>query len=879
MKKFLALLLAVIMVLSLVACGGDTNTTTGSNTTTGNDTTAGTTAPVVLENNYSVDYSNNSVNAGSVIANLNESEGGGEVGYDVYAGISGKDYTDPEYYTYQDYTGGTTDMKWSTHTWETNEDSAILDYISAGFYTFALNSTKDGWSVVCEMASELPVDVTSEYVGKYGIEEGDTLKAWKIKLNENACWEDGTPINADSYIYSYKELLDPLMKNRRADSVYAGDFQIVGAKNYFYQGQKVFSVINSTDGENCLYAFADLVKGEDGYYYNAEGQRAAFGLNEAYAWMGGSNALSAYYDAGYIPTEGCWDVLSAAADANGYAPLTDETIAALLLFTSSDVWGNETEADLAYYITFEYSYGDASWDDVGIIKTGEYEIVLISTLPIENPNYYVPYNLSGTYLVYESLWESCKSYWDADGNQVTADADNIASITTNYCTNVETTMSFGPYKLSYFELDKQYNLTRNDKWYGYSDGKHLGQYQTDEISVQVIADHATALMAFQAGMIDGVGLQQEDMEKYGSSDYLVYTPESYTTKLTFNTDVEALTSHETGSQVLANANFRKAFSLAIDRNTFCSSYTAGHLPGYGLLNTMYVYDPFSGATYRGTDGAMDALVQLYGLTYGEDGEYGDLEEAYEAITGYDMTAAKALMAQAYDECVSSGLYDGSSNITLEICVYNSDEIYVKMFNFFNDALKAACVGSGFEGKVELVMKADADYYHTMYSGNTDIIFSTWGGAAYSPYSMLDQVYCDASDGSGNQMEYGFDTTKVMVTINVDGHEVTASLYDWAAWAGAKEITLTSDDGELTLARFGEYDADTRSAMFSKLEYAYLAFYATTPLYYRNSVSIHSQKINYGTDEYVDLVGRGGLQFVTYNYTDTEWAAVAGTLTY
>ena len=878
MKKFLALLLAVIMVLSLVACGGDTNTTTGSNTTTGNDTTAGTTAPVVLENNYSVDYSNNSVNAGSVIANLNESEGGGEVGYDVYPGISGKDYTDPEYYTYQDYTGGTTDMKWSTHTWETNEDSAILDYISAGFYTFALNSTKDGWSVVCEMASELPVDVTSEYVGKYGIEEGDTLKAWKIKLNENACWEDGTPINADSYIYSYKELLDPLMKNRRADSVYAGDFQIVGAKNYFYQGQ---SKTGSLEDEG--YAISDLVLGADGVYTTPEGEPVYVAVDSAdgFSHMDG-NTLKfyvEYYGDSYFDLTN-WDALVAAMDETGKAPLTEDTLAYLTsTICGNAAWGETDGSTLPAYCTFTRTYAAMDFSEVGIIKTGEYEIVLISTLPIENPNYYVPYNLSGTYLVYESLWESCKSYWDADGNQVTADADNIASITTNYCTNVETTKSYGPYKLSYFELDKQYNLTRNDKWYGYSDGKHLGEDQTDEISVQVIADHATALMAFQAGMIDGVGLQQEDMEKYGSSDYLVYTPESYTTKLTFNTDVEALTSHETGCQVLANANFRKAFSLAIDRNTFCSSYTAGHLPGYGLLNTMYVYDPFSGATYRGTDGAMDALVQLYGLTYGEDGEYGDLEEAYEAITGYDMTAAKALMAQAYDECVSSGLYDGSSNITLEICVYNSDEIYVKMFNFFNDALKAACVGSGFEGKVELVMKADADYYNTMYSGNTDIIFSTWGGAAYSPYSMLDQVYCDASDGSGNQQEYGFDTTKVMVTINVDGHEVTASLHDWAAWAGAKEITLTSDDGELTLARFGEYDADTRSAMFSKLEYAYLAFYATTPLYYRNSVSIHSQKINYGTDEYVDLVGRGGLQFVTYNYTDTEWAAVAGTLTY
>lgn len=849
MKKLLALLLALTMVLSLAACSKTPAATVPSGTTTPTEPSA----PVNMD--YSVDYSNNSVYAGAITTTLGTA-GGGEVGYDVFAGTAGKDYTDPEYYTMNDFTAGMTDMKWSTHTWETNDDAAILDYITAGFYTFALNSTGTGWSVVCEMAAELPQDVTAEYAGQFGIEAGDSLKAWKIVLNPNACWEDGTPINADSYIYSYKELLDPLMKNRRADSLYAGDFIIYGAKEYFYQGQTSYNAIGSS--------VADFV-------------------------AAGGNEADLYVDMSF------WGVTS--PDGTGYASITDDTMVrdpavedetAAEAYVSGkylyDTYLNDAAPYADYgadYLCVKVAYEDNySWDNVGIIKTGDYELVFVSTLPIENANYYVPYNLSSCYLVYEPLWESCKSYFDSNNNKVAADSANVNTITTNYCTSAETTMSFGPYRLDYFELDKQYNLTRNDKWYGYSDGKHVGQYQTDEISVQVLADHATQLMAFESGLIDGVGLQQDDMEKYGSSDYLMYTPESYTTKLSFNTNVDSLTAHGTGSQVLANANFRKAFSLAIDRYTYCSSLTAGHLPGFGLLNTMYVYDPFTGASYRDTDGAMDALVKLYGLTYdGDDAEYGSLEEAYEAITGYDMAGAKALMAQAYDECVAAGLYDGSSNVTLEFCVYQNDELYVKIFNFINDALVAACAGTGFEGKVSLVMKVDADYYNTMYSGNTDIIFSTWGGAAYSPYTMLDQCYCDDAFGGGNQMEYGFETDKVMVTINVDGHDVTTDLKTWAAWAGNKEVTITSDDGALTLARFGEYDADTRSYLFSKLEYAYLAFFTTTPIYYRNSVSIHSQKINYAVENYVDLVGYGGIQFITYNYTDAEWENVAGTLTY
>ena len=847
MKKLLALLLALAMVLSMVACGAKAPAETTA------PSEAATEPAPAIETGYSVDYSSNSVYAGAVTT-AQGVVGGGEVGYDVYAGTPGKDHTDPEFYTYTDYVGGTTDMNWSTHNWETNEDNAILYYISSPFYNFYLNSTADGWSVACEMAAELPVDVTSEYVGQYGIEEGDSLKAWKIVLNPNATWENGEPINADSFVYSAQELLDPIMKNRRADSLYAGDFQIYGAKNYVYQGQSV-----ETNAGEYGVTLDTLVKAEDGTYTTAEGYPVFIQVAAPNAFHLGGDSLAdyvgAYADQYFDMTN--WDALLAAADENGLVAATDETIEWLrTTVTGNSAWG-EDDSYLPNYMIYNMVYADYAWEDVGFLKTGEYELVMIAVNPIENPNYYVPYNLSSTYLVYEPMWEACKRYWDANGNEVTADSDAIATITTNYGTSLETTMSYGPYVLSYFELDKQYTLDRNENWYGYSDDQHLGMWQTDRISVQVIVDHSTALMAFEAGELMGVGLQAEDMEKYGSSDYLQYTPESYTTKLTFNTDLDALTAHGTGSQVLANATLRKAFALAIDRATFCSSFTAGHLPGFALLNTMYVYDPFTGASYRDTDGAKDAVVQLYGLTYGDDGEYGDLDEAYEAVTGYDPTLANTLMAQAYDECVASGLYDGTSNITLELCVYNSDEVYVKMFNFLNDALVAACAGTGFEGKLTMTMKADADYYNTMYSGNTDIIFSTWGGAAYSPYTVLNQCYCDASDGSGNQMEFGFDTSKIMVTINVDGKDVTDSLKNWADWAGAMDVTITSDDGSMTLGSFGSYDAATRSNIYSKLEYAYLAFFATTPLYYRNVVSITSQKISYPVDAYVDLVGFGG----------------------
>lgn len=796
----------------------------------------------------------NTVYAGSVTTQEGE-DGAGELNYNLYKGEEGKDYTDEKVYTYNDYIAGTTNMKWGTVNWETNEDSYVLSKITSGFYNFYLNDTKDGWAIGCDLASELPVDVTSDYVGSYGIEEGDTAKAWKITLNPDACWEDGTPINADSYIYSYQQLLDPIMLNRRADSLYAGDFQIYGAKNYVYQGRTSFNALGETV--------------------------------EDYLANGGDESQL------YVDVTSFWNVT--AEDGSQYVSITDETpirdeavedenadeayVSGKYLYETYLAPGAPNADNAADYVGTMQAYeSDYSFDNVGIFKTGDYEIVFVTTSPVASPDYYVPYNLSSTYLVYEDLWESCKTYFNSNGDQVDADSDDIASITTNYGTSAETTMSFGPYRLDYFELDKQITFTRNDNWFGYKDGKHTGMYQADNISCQVIAEQSTALLAFLNGEIDNVSLVASDMSTYGSSDYIRYTPQSYTTKLTFNTDLAKTT--ERGTQILTNLNFRKAFSYAIDRNTFAAAYTSAGTAGFGMLNNLYVYDPYTGATYRDSEGAKEALCSLYGMTWGEDGDYEDLDEAYEAITGYDITYAQSLMQQAYDECVADGLYDGESNVEIELRVYQSDDVYVQMFNYLNSCLQAACEGTGFEGKVSMKMVVDADYYETNYSGGADMIFTTWGGATYSPWTVLYECYCDASDGSGQQMEYGFDTSAINVVIDVDGATFTQPLQTWALWAdGDVNTVLTSDDGSVTLDAFADYSYDTEAEIYGKLEYALLSYYTTTPLYYRNSGSLVSQKGDYAVTQYIDLVEFGGIEYYTFDYDDTEWEAVKGSLTY
>lgn len=822
MKKILSLVLSACMMLSAAALAEGTFTPADS-----------------------YDVGERVYNAGTVT--LEKSEGSAQtVSTDRYVGEAGKDYTDEKVYTYNSYTPGiNSSLNWDPLSWETNEDTGILDYVSSSFYTFVLNSEKNGYSVVPELASEMPVDVTAEYVGQYGVKEGETAKAWRIALNKLAKWEDGTPITADDYVYSMQQLLNPKMLNRRADSYYAGEFVIYNAKNYLYAGKTTYDLIADT-AENLIAAGTDVYL--DMSFWGVVGALDAEG-----------NAAPQYVNI---------------ADDTMYrdTAVEDETaneawVSAKYLFDNYFAAGQQYESMQAQYLYTASVANAATWDEVGFKKVDDYTVDFILANPVNEANFYVPYNLSSSYLVYKPVYEACKTFYK-DGKEV-ATEEEADEVKTSYGRSVENTVSYGPYKLSSFELDKEYTLTRNDNWYGYHDGNHVGQYQTDNYKVTCIADHATQVLAFEKGEIDEIALQADDLKKYGNSKYIKYGPNNgYTTKLTMNTDYEKLLSHGTNSQVLAIPEFRQAISYSYDRKEFASSFTAAGTAGFGLINELYCYDPFTGALYRDSEPAKAVLCRLFDLTWGEGGDYDTLDEAYEAMTGYEVEKARALMAVAYDKAVAAGIYDGTSDIKIDLRVYQSDTIYVNMFNYLNAALKNACVGTPFEGKVEMTMTVDTDYYETMQSGNADMIFTTWGGATMAPFGVFGNCYTDDAYGNGNQNEYGYDTTTIDIVYNVEGvGEVTDTLQNWANWCNSQNVPSIEEK----LGKFADYTYDTRLQFATAVEGAFMNWYPCSSIYYRNTASMNSQKVNTVVDSYVTLIGFGGIQYMTYNYDDAEWA--------
>lgn len=825
MKKVVSIVLALVMVLSAVSALAEATFTPAASYEVGTR-----------------EFDGGKINLEAAPA------GGGSITTDIYAGEEGKDYTDEKVYTYQDYTSAiTSSMNWDILSWETSDDSNIADYITTGFYAFKLNSAKDGYSIIPEAAADYPVDVTAEYVGQLGVKEGETGKAWRIALNPELCFEDGTKVNADDYVYSMQQQLNPKMLNRRADSWYDGTFSIVNAKNYLYAGKTTYDAIPEA-AEDLIAAGTEVFL--DMEFWGCTGAPDADG-NPAPQYISIADE-TLYRDA-------------AVEDEND----AEAWISAKYLYENYLAAGAPYNSYAGDYLKVANVATAVTWEDVGFKKIDDYTIDFILENPVAEPSFYVPYNLSGNFLVKKDLYESCKSFFK-DGAPV-ATEEEADEVTTSYCRSLENSCSYGPYILTSFQLDKEYTLSRNDAWYGYADGRHLGQYQTDVYVVSVIADHATAILAFEKGEIDSVSLQTEDMDKYAASKYISYTPQSYTTKLTWNTNYDKLVGRGTGSQIQVIDEFRKGFAFALDANDFATAYTAAGTAGYGILNYMYCYDPFTGALYRDSEPAKKTLVELFDMTYGEGGEYATLDEAYDAMTGYDMGKAQELMAVAADKAIEAGIWDGESEITLDIRVYTGDTIYVQMFNYFDAQLKEAVKGSKLEGKISMTMTVDADYYNTNYSGGADMIFTTWGGATMDPFGVFARCYTDAADGSGNQMEYGYDTDAIAVTFDFGGEigKITDSLNHWAMWAN----NATADIPTIfnALGAFADYAYSTRCEIVAGIEHAFLNWFPTTSLYYRNVASLNSQKINQASDTYITLVGFGGMDYITYNYDDAAWA--------
>ena len=783
-------------------------------------------------------------------------------------------------YTYNSYTTAL-GTNWNPHTWETSADDSILSYLSSPFCTMSILDSENGvYQWVYDMATSI-TDVTAANQGdltKYNcvLPEGQTAETtesgyvFEIKLNEKACWQDGTPINADTYIYSMQQLLAPEMKNYRANLYIDGESAVAGGKEYYYAGSTAYS---DTKG---AYAIADLKLGSDGNYTTADGQPLKVALATPLEWLGG-NTLNDYvgaYGETYFGMDG-YNALAAAADEDGDVVLNEAALANLVAtITAVADWG-ETDADACNYLLAGATYPDATYDSVGCYKVDDYTIRYVCKTFIDI-NYFLT-SCTSTWLVYEPLYEAGK---DTSGKLVTTD----------YMTTMETSISYGPYKMESLQDGKQIVYTQNENWWGWEklddgslvsftnyevDGEVQQRYQTTRIVIDVM-EEAAAKQAFLKGELSSWSPSAEELTSYATSDQLYKVDETYTMSYFFNTDVDALKEMDkskgnTNSVVLSNYNFRKGWSLAVDRAEYVTA-TPGYKPAYALMNNLYFYDVYNdpNSSYRGSEPAMQAVCNLYGVQYGKGTAYDTLKDAYNSITGYNLTEAKALMKTACEELVAAGLYTAGDEIVIRIgwakgALESSDNNQLALMNKY---LNAAAEGSGF-GKITLEAIGNiSNRYADVPAGEYAVGYGAWGGAAFYPFRNL-QVYCDSTQYDLNEAAC-WDPAAEQLTLNVEGEDVTMS---WAEWSNALIGT----------GKFAAADNQTKLEVTAQLEQLYLEKYYRIPLCGTTICEILSYKNSYYTEEYNIMYGFGGLELMKYNYTDEEWtefiSSQGGTLSY
>ena len=815
MKKFLAILLALTMVLSLAACGGEKAPETTA-PAAGNEATE---APVVEGTVYNYTYNTYSTSLAS---------------------------------------------NWNPHTWEMNADDVVLGYLSTPFVTMSVEDSINGVYQWVYKAATSVEDVTAANqadLEKYMVKlpEGQTAAdttsgfVFEIKLNPDMKWEDGTPINADSYIYSMEQLLNPDMKNYRANLYYAGESAVAGGNAYYY---------SKDEGMYVPYTdmFASLAD--------------AVAAGEVYI-----NCWDFWGAKGYIDAEG--------NEVPQYVSITDETAYSADGAGDDEFSGASLYAGYGAYLEIGGGYESyaavykmnenfgAGFDVVGCYKVDDYTISYVNEVQIDF-NYFLT-SLTSTWLVYEDKYEANK---DTTGTLVT----------TSYGTKVENTMSYGPYRLESLQDAKQMVFVKNENYYAYTknedgtltattdylvDGEYVTAYQTDRIVIDVM-DDAAAKQAFLKGELSGWTPTAEDLPNYSTSEQLYKAPETYTQSFFFCTGLDLLKEMDnskgnTNSVVMSNVNFRKAFSLSVDRDEWVSA-TEGFLPAYSMLNSLYYYDVYNDPTssYRNSDAAKQAIVNFYGVEYGEGTPYADLDAAYASINGYNLTEAQNLMKQACEELVAEGLYTEGEPIHIRIGWMKGaiDSAANQQVALMNKYINQAAEGSGF-GTITLEAIGNLNNrYADVAAGEFAIGYGAWGGAAFYPFRNF-QVYCDPDQYDIHEAGC-WDPKTETLTLTVEGVEVTKTWQEWSQ--------CMVGSGDMASKSF-----ETKLQILANMEENYMKFFYRIPLASTTASEMVAYQCSYYTPDYNIMYGFGGMELMTYNYTDAEWDAFVaeqgGTLSY
>lgn len=767
----------------------------------------------------------------------------------------GTGWEDPKMYTMREYTSQMP-SQWCTILSSDNVNNSMESYFTSAFYEFNYKFDANGkivpgaYTVEYSAATKLE-DVTKKYAGKYGLAADATKgQAFAMTLRNDLKWDDGTPIKAADFVYTMSQQLSPKYLFATASNYYSGNYVIHNAQNYVKQGQKgmfpassVLSVYDQNDDAKLIFT----LNGHDSHVAD-------------YLTSNGVDPQEYVAQAAKVTV----DALKAIEGKSLAEIKKDETM--LATWTAVLGWWKTEPNEELHFFKMEYEYPKMDFSEVGyFVGDNEYELVMVidGTLrPLDeegNLTYEAGYYFSGWPLVKKDLWERCED-------------QSKTPYTNSYCTTQEKSASWGPYKLTYYQDQKTYTVSRNDKWFGYGLPQYANQYQTDAIVTEKIEEWDTAWLAFQKGNLDGIGMNVKIAADYRTSKRAYFTPETWTFDLNIQSNATSRTDKR-NNLLLNYADFRKAISLSLDRDDYCAKNNPSSQAALGLLNSMYYYDVENGKVYRESIQAKEAILNAYGATKNADGSwkvgettYTDIEDALDATTGYNLTLARQLVESAIAQAKKDGKYSDGEEIILTYGIETQTADTDRAKNWFQAAFDNMTKGTSIEGKVkiEYFMFSSATWSDQFSNGEYDLCFGAWGQAAFNPAYLL----CETQISAENRYAKNWDPKTVSVTVKAtpdDKHEDGIYTYNLEQW----RLILQGKDG--CPVNFKNFPMEDQLAALGAVETAILKEYYSIPVFSRYSASLMGYKVDYVSYEYNTFMGYGGIRYMTFNYDDTAWA--------
>ena len=802
-------------------------------------------------------------------------------------------------YTYRTYTS-VLPSNWNELTYEDNNDTQILNYIVSPFFEYdyqfengekynengAVNAdaiVAGGFDVKYSAATKLE-DVTQSVDEKWGYTEGQEGYAWKITLRKDLKWDDGTPIDAHDFVYTMQQQLDPKFQNMRASTYYV-NIQVKNARPYVYQGQSgwfgaegVYSTIDEANPQDLIINLAGANHNE------ALGYSSCYVFNYLadYGFVDDNTDAAKFVATMNSAFGGSLAADTALLHGKTLAEIKADATLSTLYEALVTFWQEGPDGGLDFAVT-NYTYPAVDFADVGVYAASDYELVVCMDSPIAclkedgSLSYEAAYSFASLPLVKESLYEACKK----------APVEGSTLWTTNYNSSLATSASWGPYKLTEFQSGKSYKLERNENWYGYALEDNQDQYHIDAIFCEVVAEVNTAWMKFLSGQIDDIGLDVDHKDDYRNSKYTYFAPGTGSFGINLYANKDVLASSDRNNGILAIDDFRKAFSLYLDRDEYNATCYTSHRTNLGLLGPAYYYDVENGGVYRDTQQAKEGLLRTYGFTQNEDGTWTDgtntypsYEVAYEAMNGMNRTLAKELVQKAYEELTANAEsygYDASKPIELKYGTSTDNANTRRNYEYIKKTFEELVDGTPLAGKINVTFDASTgeSWANDFKSGAYDIAAGTgFNGGAFDPAGFL-QCYLDPN--AGLMYSTWWDVEKEMLTYTMPagdyegaGKEHTMSLFNWYSCLNG----IAESNGQAYKYNWGTgfVDEAVRLELLAKLEEVVIGKYFTIPTTSEYSATVTGAKFAYITDEYNLFMGFGGMRYLRPQYTDTEWIA-------